>query len=74
MVEELSEFSAGEFQTVSELLASDAEMQWLMVILVVGLSIIASGYRIFGNWMNRKKFSYTPVSYTHLTLPTILLV
>jgi len=59
MAEELSEFSAGEFQTVSELLASDAEMQWLMVILVLGLAIIASGYRIFGNWMNRKKFSYT---------------
>jgi len=59
MAEELSEFSAGEFQTVSELLASDAEMQWLMVILVLGLAIIASGYRVFGNWMNRKKFSYT---------------
>jgi small-conductance mechanosensitive channel len=59
MAEEITEFSAGEFQTVSELLASDAEMQWLMVILVLGLAIIASGYRIFGNWMNRKKFSYT---------------
>ena len=59
MVEELSEFSAGEFQTVSDLLASDAEMQGLMIILVLGLVTIASGYRVFGNRMNRKKFSYT---------------
>ena len=59
MVEELSEFSAGEFQTVTELLASDPNLQIMMAILGVGLGILASGYRIFGNWMNRKKFSYT---------------
>ena len=59
MVEEISEFSAGEFQTVSELLASDPDLQILMVILGVGLAILASGYRMFGNWMYRKKFSYT---------------
>jgi len=59
MVEEISEFSAGEFQTVSELLASDVDLQLLMVILGVGLVILASGYRMFGNWMYGKKFSYT---------------
>lgn len=59
MVEEISEFSAGEFQTVSELLASDPDLQLLMVILGVGLVILASGYRMFGNWMYGKKFSYT---------------
>ena len=59
MVEELSEFSAGEFETVSELLASDPDLQLLMVILGVGLVILASGYRMFGNWMYGKKFSYT---------------
>ena len=59
MVEEISEFSAGEFQTVSELLASDPDLQILMVILGVGLAILASGYRMFGNWMYGKKFSYT---------------
>jgi len=36
MAEELSEFSAGEFQTVSELLASDTNLQILMCILGVG--------------------------------------
>jgi len=59
MVEELSEFSAGEFETVSELLASDPALQLLMVILGVGLAILATGYRSFGKWMYGKKFSYT---------------
>jgi len=59
MVEELSEFSAGEFQTVSELLASDPDLQILMVILGLGLGILATGYRSFGKWMYGKKFSYT---------------
>jgi len=59
MVEELSEFSAGEFETVSELLASDPDLQLLMVLLGVGLAILATGYRSFGKWMYGKKSSYT---------------
>jgi len=58
MAEELSEFSAGEFQTVSELLASSGDLQGLMAILFVGLGIIALGYRSIGKWMYSKKFSY----------------
>ena len=59
MVEDLSEFSAGEFQTVSELLASSSDLQSLMAILVAGLTIIAIGYHSFGKWMYRTEFSYT---------------
>ncbi len=59
MVEELSEFSAGEFQTVSELLASDPDLQILLGILGCGLILLAFGYRMFGKWMYGKKFSYT---------------
>jgi len=58
MAEEITEFSAGEFQTVSELLASDGTLQILMVILGLGLVVLASGYRIFGRELYRKKFSY----------------
>ena len=58
MAEEITEFSAGEFQTVSELLASSGDLQSLMVLLVVGLGIIALGYRSIGRWMYSKKFSY----------------
>ena len=59
MVEDLSEFSAGEFQTVSELLASDPDLQLLMIVLGIGLLLLAMIYRSFGKWMYGKKFSYT---------------
>ena len=59
MAEELSEFSAGEFQTVSELLASDGSLQALMVGLVLGLGLLASIYRWLGIWMRGRTFSYT---------------
>ena len=59
MAEELSEFSAGEFQTVSELLASDGSLQALMVGLVLGLGLLASIYRWLGIWMRSRTFSYT---------------
>ena len=59
MVDDLSEFSAGEFQTVSEMLASSYDLQYLMCILVGGLIAIAVGYHSFGKWMYSKEFSYT---------------
>ena len=59
MVEELSEFSAGEFETVSQLLASSVSLQMALVALVVGLIIIACGYRLFSRWTQTRKFSYT---------------
>jgi len=59
MVEELSEFSAGEFETVAQLLASSSDLQALMVILGTGLVILGIAYRGFGKWMSSKKFSYT---------------
>jgi len=59
MVEDLSEFSAGEFQTVSELLASDPDLQLLMIVLGIGLLLLTMIYRSFGKWMYGKKFSYT---------------
>jgi len=59
MVEEFSEFSAGEFETVSQLLASSVSLQMALVALVVGLIIIACGYRLFSRWTQTRKFSYT---------------
>ncbi len=59
MVEELSEFSAWEFETVSQLLASSVSLQMALVALVVGLIIIACGYRLFSRWTQTRKFSYT---------------
>jgi len=59
MVEEISEFSAGEFETVSQLLASSVSLQMALVALIVGLIIIACGYRLFSRWTQTRKFSYT---------------
>ena len=59
MVEELSEFSAGEFGTAAQLLASSTDLQALMALLGIGLVILGLAYRSFGKWVDRKKFSYT---------------
>ncbi len=59
MVEDLSEFSAGEFETVSQLLASSVSLQMALVVLVVGLIIIVTVYRKFSSWTQTQKFSYT---------------
>ena len=36
MVEELSEFSAGQFETVSQLIASSVSLQMALAVLVIG--------------------------------------
>ena len=59
MVEELSEFSAGEFGTAAQLLASSTDLQALMALLGIGLVILGLAYRSFGKWVDRKKFRYT---------------
>jgi len=59
MVEELSEFSAGQFETVSQLIASSVSLQMALVVLVVGLIIIVTVYRKFSSWIQTQKFSYT---------------
>jgi len=59
MAEELSEFSAGQFETVSQLLASSVSLQMALVVLVVGLIIIVAIYRKFSSWIQTQKFSYT---------------
>ena len=59
MVEELSEFSAGEFETVSQLLSSSVSLQMALAVLVIGLIIIVTVYRKFSSWIQTQKFSYT---------------
>jgi len=59
MVEELSEFSAGQFETVSQLIASSVSLQMALAVLVVGFIIIVTVYRKFSSWIQTQKFSYT---------------
>ena len=72
MAEEITEFSAGEFQTVSELLASDGSLQALMVGLVLGLGLLASIYRWLGIWMRSRTFSYTRPHVARFTRTALL--
>jgi len=55
----ISEFSAGQFETVSQLIASSVSLQMALVVLVVGLIIIVTVYRKFSSWIQTQKFSYT---------------
>jgi len=59
MAEELSEFSAGQFETVSQLLSSSVSLQMALAVLVIGLIIIVTVYRKFSSWIQTQKFSYT---------------
>ena len=51
MVEELSEFSAGEFQGFTELFLADQTLQVLVAILGGGLLFIAIIYHHFGKFL-----------------------
>jgi len=59
MIEDLSEFSAGQFETVSQLIASSVSLQMALAVLVIGLIIIVTVYRKFSSWIQTQKFSYT---------------
>ena len=56
--EELSQVSAGEFETVSQLLASSEPLQIAFFIMIAGIIGIAIGYRTFSTWVGSKKFYY----------------
>jgi small-conductance mechanosensitive channel len=56
--EEISQISAGEFETVSQLLASSESLQITFFIMIVGMIGIAVGYKKFSSWVGSKKFYY----------------
>ncbi len=57
--EELSEFSAGEFQGFTELFLADQTLQVLVAILGGGLLFIAIIYHHFGKFLGRTEGNYT---------------
>jgi small-conductance mechanosensitive channel len=59
MAEELSEFSAGEFQGFTELFLADQTLQVLVAILGGGLLFIAIIYHHFGKFLGRTEGNYT---------------
>ena len=69
MVEELSEFSAGQFETVSQLLASSVSLQMALAVLVVGLIIIVTVYRKFSSWIQTQNLVIRAHIYPDLLVP-----
>ena len=56
--EELSQISAGEFETVSQLLASSESLQIAFFIMIMGIVGIVFAYRKFSFWVGSQKFYY----------------
>lgn len=57
--EELSQISVGEFETVSQLLASSEALQVAFLIMIVGIIGIVVGYTKFSSWVGSQKIYYT---------------
>ena len=56
--EELSQISVGEFETVSQLLASSESLQIAFFIMIIGIIGIVFAYRKFSFWVGSQKFYY----------------
>ena len=59
MAEEISEISVGQFDTVSQLIASSVSLQFAVIGLIIGIIIISVVYRKFSFWIKTQKFNHT---------------
>ena len=57
--EELNNIPVGQFETVSQLIASSESLQIAFAILIVGLIIIGVIYHKFSHWVSTQKFNYS---------------
>lgn len=55
---DISNISAGEFESLSHLLASNESLQIAFVIMIIGIIAISVVYRKFARWTRTKKFHY----------------
>ncbi|MDH3610138.1 MAG: mechanosensitive ion channel [Nitrosopumilus sp.] len=58
-VEENSEISIGEFETVSQLLTSSESLQFAFILMIVGIIAIAIAYSKFSGIVKSRKIFYT---------------
>ncbi|MBA4436327.1 MAG: mechanosensitive ion channel, partial [Nitrosopumilaceae archaeon] len=57
--DDISQISVGEFETVSQLLASSESLQLAFIIMIVGIIAIVAAYRKFSSLIKSKKIFYT---------------
>jgi len=70
--EELSNIPIGQFETVSQLIASSESLQIAFAILIVGLIIIGVIYHKFSHWVSSKKFNYSRPHVSRFTRKAVL--
>ena len=70
--EELSQISVGEFETVSQLLASSESLQIAFFVMIVGIIGIAIGYTKFSSWVGSQKFYYKKPHFSRFLRRAIL--
>lgn len=57
--EDISQISVGEFEAVSQILASSESLQIAFIIMVIGIISIVAAYRTFSSWVRAKKIYYS---------------
>ena len=57
--EDVSQISVGEFETVSQLLASSESLQIAFIVMIVGIIAIAAAYSKFSSWVTSQKLYYS---------------
>ncbi len=73
MAEEgLSNIPIGQFETVSQLIASSESLQIAFAILIVGLIIIGIIYHKFSHWVLTQKFNYSRPHVSRFTRKAVL--
>ena len=70
--EEISQISAGEFGTVSQLLASSEALQMAFLIMPAGIIGIVIGYRKFSSWVSSQKIYYTRPHLSRFVMRAVL--
>ncbi len=58
MADEITEISVGQFDTVSQLIASSVSLQLAVIGLVIGIIGISLVYRKFSFWVKTQKFNH----------------
>ncbi len=70
--EDISQISVGEFETVSQLLASSESLQFAFILMVVGMIAIAVAYSKFFGWVKSQKIYYTRPHFSRFVRRAVL--
>ena len=70
--DDLSQIPVGEFETVSQLLASNESLQIAFAIMITGIIVITIGYSKFSTWVSSRKFYYQRPHFSRFVRRAIL--